>query len=142
MKKPSAKKPAGRFLTLLLLFSLTPTPGWAAPSMKEIIAFLPVSKEHYTKEEVAALVTEIWLIAEEEMEQTALEAAKAAAADEAARRAVSEALTAQLQEETTCLIEENREMGGTVKKYRTLLGITGGIALGTTALALAGLLIN
>jgi len=89
MKKPSQKKPALKCLTALMMLSLLTTPAPAAPSTGDVEAFLPAWKESYTRKEVTHLVLRLWMIAEEEMAATALAAAREAAADEAARRALA-----------------------------------------------------
>ncbi len=142
MKQKLNPKPVVMLFLLLMMIFLMPTPAQAEPSITDITAFLPASKEHYTRTEVANLILEIWIIAEEEMETTALEAAKEAAADEAGEKAVIEAINLELQNEAACLLDENRKLDREKNLLKTFFMIAGGVAIGTTAMTILTLIIN
>ncbi|MBI9103774.1 MAG: hypothetical protein JEY99_15265 [Spirochaetales bacterium] len=135
MKQKLQTKPVKIFSLLLTISFLIPTPLQAEPSIKDITAYLPVYKEYYTKTEVASLLQTIWTIAEEEIETTALESAKEAAADEAGKNAVTLAINQELQIEAARLTNENNKLTKQKNLYKALTFITGGVAIGTTTLA-------
>lgn len=134
MKKILRPKPGRKFFLLLMMFFVVNTPVWTTPSIEDVTAFLPASKEFYSREEVAALIREIWIIAEEEMERTALEAAREAAADEAGETAVTQVFQEQLEDEVELLLEQIYHLSSKLSFYKTFGIVAAGIAVGTISI--------
>jgi len=133
MKKPLQKRYALKFLTALMLLSLPTTPAPAAPSTGDVEALLPAWKESYTRGEVTHLILRLWIIAEEEMTSTALAAAREAAADEAAEKAIMETALESIEKELRDIAKENTSLSRKNKVLKNLALTIGCLSLGLWA---------
>ena len=122
--------------TVLLLILLTSTQVWGMQPDEEKNDLLTGSKEFYSKKEVTEIVLEIMRIAEEEIEKTAVEAGKAAAAVLLGDIEYYKLLADRRQKAITVLQDENLGIDREIRWLKIGLFTSGGISLGAIVFGL------
>lgn len=132
-QKLNGKELKRRMLCALLLAIQLPNAmrAWAMPLSEDELALLLGSKNVYSRQEVAELVSNILNDAEEEIERTAQEAAREVAAQDAGEIAFQKSLAESIRIEAA-RIEGERKVWRTCAVIETIVIIAGVFVYGIT----------